>query len=162
MVTNEGLYSKKVMQHFRNPHNYGRIEKADAIGKVGNAVCGDVMYIYIKVKPVGKDTKQYKITDVKFETFGCVAAIATSSMITDLAKGKTIDAALKITKDNIAEKLGHLPQIKIHCSVLAIDALHEAIYQYFSANKFAISKQLEEEHKRIERAKTVGAFEHSG
>ncbi len=106
--------------------------------------CGDVMWLYIKVKPSGRDVMQAKITDAKFETFGCVAAIATSSMVTDLTKGKTIEEALKITKDNIVEKLGYLPHIKIHCSMLAIDALHEAIYQYISANKFRIPKHLAE------------------
>jgi len=154
------LYSKKVMVHFRNPHNYGSIKNPDAIGKVGNPRCGDTMWLYIKVADNKKDAMQSKITDVKFETFGCVAAIATSSMITDLAKKKTIGEALKITKDNVVEKLQGLPMLKMHCSVLAIDALHEAVYQYLLANKFKISTSLKEEHKRIEKARTIGAFEH--
>jgi len=118
-----GLYTKKVIETFKNPHNYGKIKNADGIGKVGNPVCGDVMWLYIKVK--GE-----KIIDIKFETFGCVAAISTSSIITDLVKGKTLKEALKVTKDNIVESLGGLPKIKYHCSVLAIDALKEAIKDY--------------------------------
>ncbi len=117
------MYSKKVMEHFRNPHNMGEIKDADGIGTVGNPVCGDLMTIYIKVK-------DNKIEDIKFKTFGCAAAIATSSMITDLAKGKTIDEALKITRDSVAKNLDGLPPIKMHCSNLAADALHEAIKDY--------------------------------
>jgi nitrogen fixation NifU-like protein len=97
---------------------------------VGNIVCGDVMWLYIKVDP-----KNEKITDIKFETFGCVAAIATSSIITDLVKGKTIKQALKITKDNVVKSLGGLPKIKYHCSVLAVDALHDAIKNYENKKK---------------------------
>lgn len=152
-------YSKIVLKHFRNPHNFGSMKDADAIGKVGNFICGDTMWLYIKVNNnKKKDVMQFKITDVKFETFGCVAALATSSMITDLAKGKTIEDALKIKRENIVKKLGGLPLIKTHCSVLAIDALHEAIYQYLLKNKFKIPKQLQEEHKRIEKVKTIGAL----
>jgi len=117
------VYSKKVLEHFRNPHNMGEIKDADGIGTVGNPVCGDLMEIYIKVK-------DNKIEDIKFKTFGCAAAIATSSMITDLAKGKTIDEALKITRDSVAKNLDGLPPIKMHCSNLAADALHEAIKDY--------------------------------
>ncbi|RLF62218.1 MAG: Fe-S cluster assembly scaffold protein NifU [Thermoplasmata archaeon] len=117
------VYSKKVLEHFRNPHNMGEIKDADGIGAVGNPVCGDLMEIYIKVK-------DNKIEDIKFKTFGCAAAIATSSMITDLAKGKTIDEALKITRDSVAKNLDGLPPIKMHCSNLAADALHEAIKDY--------------------------------
>jgi len=125
-----GLYTKKVIETFKSPHNYGKIKNADGVGKVGNIVCGDVMWLYIKVDP-----KNEKITDIKFETFGCVAAIATSSIITDLVKGKTIKQALKITKDNIVKKLGGLPKIKYHCSVLAVDALKEAIKDYENKKK---------------------------
>ncbi len=123
-----GLYTEKVMETFKNPHNYGRIKNADGIGKVGNPVCGDVMWLYIKVAQNKK--KEDFIKDIKFETFGCVAAISTSSIITDLVKGKTIKDALKVTKDNIVESLGGLPKIKYHCSVLAVDALKEAIKDY--------------------------------
>ncbi len=125
-----GLYTKKVMDTFKNPHNYGQIKNADGIGIVGNPVCGDVMKLYIKVG------KGQIIKDIKFETFGCVAAISTSSIITDLVKGKKINEALKITKDNIVKSLGGLPKIKYHCSVLAVDALHEAIKNYNAKVKF--------------------------
>jgi nitrogen fixation NifU-like protein len=117
------MYSEKVMELFKKPHNLGRMKNPDGIGKVGNPLCGDVMYIYIKVK-------DNKIKDVKFETFGCAAAIATSSMITDLARGKTLEDALKITREDIAKEVGGLPVIKLHCSNLAADALHEAIKDY--------------------------------
>jgi nitrogen fixation NifU-like protein len=146
-----GLYTKKVMKYFRDPHNYGRIKNPDGVGKVGNPVCGDVMWLYIKV---GKNKKGKEIIkDIKFETFGCVAAIATSSVITDLAKGKTLENALKIDKKQIAESLGGLPPIKLHCSVLAADALFEAIYDYFSKNKREIPKELKEKHERIKKEK---------
>jgi nitrogen fixation protein NifU and related proteins len=118
-----GMYSDKVMEHFRSPRNMGEIKDADGIGTVGNPICGDLMTIYIKVK-------NDKITDVKFKTFGCAAAIATSSMITELAKGKTLDEASKITRDNVANELDGLPPIKMHCSNLAADALREAIKDY--------------------------------
>ncbi|MDH5449679.1 MAG: Fe-S cluster assembly scaffold protein NifU [Candidatus Bathyarchaeota archaeon] len=117
------MYSEKVMDHFRNPRNMGEIPDADGVGTVGNPVCGDVMTVYIKIK-------DNKIDDIKFKTFGCGAAIATSSMITELAKGKTLDDALKITRANVAEGLGGLPPIKMHCSNLAADALHAAIKDY--------------------------------
>ena len=118
-----GMYSDKVMEHFRSPRNMGEIKDADGVGTVGNPICGDLMTIYIKVK-------NDKITDVKFKTFGCAAAIATSSMITELAKGKTLDEASKITRDNVANELDGLPPIKMHCSNLAADALREAIKDY--------------------------------
>ena len=120
-----GLYSEKVIEHFRNPKNMGEIKNADGIGKVGNPVCGDLMTIYIKVK-------DSRINDIKFQTFGCAAAIATSSMITELAKGKTLDDALKITRKDVADELDGLPSIKMHCSNLAADALHAAIKDYKS------------------------------
>lgn len=119
------MYTKKVINHFTSPHNCGRIQKADGVGKVGNPVCGDIMKIYIKVNKE-KDT----IEDIKFETLGCAAAIATSSMITDLAKGKTLDEALKINRNNVAKNLDGLPPLKMHCSNLAADALHNAIEDY--------------------------------
>jgi len=116
-------YSEKVMEHFTNPRNVGEIKDADGIGKVGNPVCGDVMWIYIKVK-------DNRLEDVKFKTFGCGAAIATSSMITELAKGKTLEEALKISRGDVAEALDGLPVIKLHCSNLAADGLHAAIKDY--------------------------------
>lgn len=117
------MYSEKVMEHFRNPRNMGEIPDADGVGTVGNPVCGDVMNIYIKVE-------EDRIVDIKFKTFGCGAAIATSSMTTELAKGKTIEEAMKITRADVAENLGGLPPIKMHCSNLAADGLHEAIKDY--------------------------------
>jgi len=116
-------YSEKVMEHFRNPRNVGEIENPDGIGHVGNPVCGDILELYIKVK-------DNIIVDAKFKTFGCGAAIATSSMVTELVKGKTIDKALKISNKAVAEALGELPPIKMHCSVLAEDALKSAIEDY--------------------------------
>ncbi len=143
------IYTKKVMEHFKDPHNFGKIKNPDGIGKVGNLVCGDVMHIYIKVK---KDKKGKEIIkDIKFETFGCVAALATSSVVTDLAKGKTLNRALKINKDNIVKSLGGLPVIKIHCSVLVIDALSEAIYDYLKKNKRKIPAEFEKRHKTIKK-----------
>lgn len=120
-------YSSKVLEHFRNPRNMGRIEDADGIGKVGNPQCGDVMWIYIKVK-------DDIITDIKFETFGCVAAISTSSMVTELVKGKSLEEALKITNKTVAESLGGLPPSKMHCSVLAEDGIKAAILDYLKKN----------------------------
>ena len=117
------MYSEKVMEHFSNPRNVGEIPDADGVGTVGNPICGDMMSVYIKVE-------DDRIADIKFKTFGCGAAIATSSMITELAKGKTLDEATKITRGDVAEELGGLPPIKMHCSNLAADALHEAIKDY--------------------------------
>ncbi len=111
------------MDHFMNPRNMGEIADADGVGTVGNPVCGDLMTVYIKIK-------DSKLEDVKFKTFGCGAAIATSSMITELAKGKTIEEALKITRGDVADSLGGLPSVKMHCSNLAADALHAAIEDY--------------------------------
>lgn len=124
------LYSKKVIEHFTRPHNQGKIKNADGIGTVGNPICGDIMKLYIKVSKNKKGDKF--IDDIKFETLGCGAAIATSSMITDLAKGKTLDEAEKITRQDVAEELEGLPPIKMHCSNLAADALHKAIEDYKS------------------------------
>ena len=122
------LYTEKVMDHFRNPRNMGEIKDADGFGKVGNPKCGDVMAIYIKVK-------DQRIIDIKFKTFGCTAAIATSSILTEIVKGKTIEDALKVTRDDVAKELGGLPAIKLHCSNLAADALKEAIKDYRKKKK---------------------------
>jgi nitrogen fixation NifU-like protein len=116
-------YSKKVMEHFMNPRNVGTIEDPDGFGKVGNPVCGDLMEMFIKVK-------DDIITDVRFKTFGCGSAIATSSMVTELAKGMRVDEAMKITRDDVATELDGLPPQKMHCSNLAADALHAAIKDY--------------------------------
>ena len=118
------MYSEKVMDHFRNPRNLGEIPDADGIGTVGNPVCGDLMTVYIKVK-------DDRISDVTFKTFGCGAAIATSSMVTELAKGKTLEEASKITRGDVAESLDGLPPVKMHCSNLAADALQSAIKDYY-------------------------------
>lgn len=117
------MYSKKVIEHFQNPKNMGELEDADAVGEVGNPVCGDVMHIYIKVK-------DDVITDIGWKTMGCAAAIATSSMISELAKGKTLDEAMKISRKDVADALEGLPPIKMHCSNLAADGLHKAIVNY--------------------------------
>ena len=117
------MYSEKVMEHFQNPRNVGEIENADGIGTEGNPTCGDLMTIYIKVE-------DNIITDIKFKTFGCGAAIATSSMITEMAVGKTIEEALKISRNDVADELEGLPPVKMHCSNLAADALKAAIADY--------------------------------
>jgi nitrogen fixation NifU-like protein len=119
------LYSEKVMEHFRNPRNVGEIENPDGTGHVGNPVCGDIMELYIRVK-------NGVIADAKFKTFGCGAAIATSSMITEMIKGKSIEEALKISNHAVAEALDGLPPIKMHCSVLAEEALRSAINDYLN------------------------------
>ena len=117
------MYSKKVMEHFQKPHNMGEMKNPDGVGTVGNPVCGDMMKIFIKVK-------DNRIADIKFQTYGCAAAIATSSMITDLAKGKTIEEAEKITRKNVSDALEGLPPVKEHCSNLAADGLRAAIEDY--------------------------------
>ena len=117
-------YSEKVLDHFTHPRNVGEIEDANGVGEVGNAKCGDIMKIYIKVD------ENDVITDVKFKTFGCGAAIATSSRATEMVMGKTVDEALKITNEMVTESLGGLPPVKLHCSVLAEEALHAAIEDY--------------------------------
>ena len=121
------LYSEKVMDHFRNPRNVGVIEDADGVGEVGNPVCGDIMKIYLKIE-------NNIIADVKFETFGCGSAIASSSMATELIKGKPISEALKLTNRAVAEALDGLPAHKVHCSVLAEEAIKVALKDYFDRN----------------------------
>jgi nitrogen fixation NifU-like protein len=121
------MYTTKVIKHFKNPHNQGVIKNADAVGEAGNPTCGDVMKIYLKVK-------NNKIQEVKFETLGCAAAIAVSSALTDIVKGKTLEQALKITKDQIVKDLGGVPAPKIHCSMLGVEALHKAINEYIEKN----------------------------
>ena len=116
-------YSEKVLEHFRNPRNVGELENPDGVGVEGNPVCGDLMEIHIQVE-------DERITDIKFKTFGCGSAIATSSMVTELAKGKTLDEALTITRQDVANELDGLPKQKMHCSNLAADALHKAIEDY--------------------------------
>lgn len=132
-------YSEKVKEHFRNPRNVGTIKDADAIGRVGNPVCGDVMEIQLKIE-------DNIIKDIKFKTFGCASAIATSSMITEMAKGKTLDEALEITRNDVADELDGLPPIKMHCSNLAADALHSAIEDYMEKQKKGELKPGENEY----------------
>ncbi|MHB9094163.1 MAG: Fe-S cluster assembly scaffold protein NifU [Eubacteriales bacterium] len=120
------MYTEKVMDHFTNPRNVGEVEDPSGVGEVGNPTCGDIMRISIKVNDSGV------IEDVKFKTFGCGAAVATSSMVTEMVKGKTLDEALQITNKAVAEELGGLPANKMHCSNLAADALHKAISDYKS------------------------------
>ena len=126
------MYSEKVMDHFTNPRNVGEIENASAVGTVGNARCGDIMRIYLDI-----DENQV-IRDVKFKTFGCGAAIATSSMATELIKGKTIYEAMEITNKSVMEALDGLPPVKIHCSLLAEEAIHAALWDYATKNNITI------------------------
>ena len=127
------LYSEKVMDHFRNPRNVGSIENADGVGEVGNAKCGDIMKIYLKIDG---DV----ISDAKFETFGCGSAIASSSMATELIKGKTIDEALAVTNKQVVEALGGLPAYKLHCSVLAEESIKSAVKDYYDRNNIPYDK----------------------
>jgi nitrogen fixation NifU-like protein len=126
------MYSNKVLDHFKNPRNMGEMKDADAVGEFGNPVCGDLMFIYLKIS---KENGKEIINDISFQTFGCAAAIATSSMITELAKGKTLEEAKSITRDDIANSLDGLPAKKLHCSNLAADALQDAIKKYYSKKK---------------------------
>lgn len=120
------MYDEKTIERFRNPRHIGSIEDADAIGEVGNIKCGDIMKVYLKIK-------DNKITDMKFETYGCVTAIAATDYLCDLAIGKNIDDAIKITADDIAKEMGEVPEIKFHCSILAHEALQEAVAEYKKA-----------------------------
>ena len=130
------LYSEKVMDHFRNPRNVGQIEDADGIGEVGNAKCGDIMRMYLKI-----DENQV-ITDVKFNTFGCGSAIATSSMATELIKGKPVEEALELSNKAVVEALDGLPTHKIHCSVLAEEAVRAAVKDYYDKNGIAYDPEM--------------------
>jgi len=125
------MYTEKVMDHFSNPRNMGEIENADGVGTVGNAKCGDIMRIYLKIE-------DGIVEDVKFKTFGCGAAVATSSMATELVKGKTIQEALEVTNDAVMEALDGLPKAKVHCSLLAEEALHAALWDYAQKNNIKI------------------------
>lgn len=147
------MYTPQTMKHFRNPHNFGELKHPNGRGEAGNIICGDIMSLYIEVK---KDKKGKEvITAVKFKTYGCAAAIATSSVITDLAKGKSVEDALLLSKKDIIDTLHGLPPIKIHCSLLAIDALGEAIYQYLTSHKRAVPSDLAMRHKHIEKEKQI-------
>ena len=127
------LYSEKVFDHFKNPRNVGEIENADGVGEVGNARCGDIMKMYLKID-------NNVITDVKFETFGCGSAIASSSMATEMIKGKTIEEALTVTNKDVVEALDGLPAHKLHCSVLAEESIKAAVQDYYERNKIPYDK----------------------
>lgn len=133
------LYSDKVMEHFKNPKNVGEIENPDGVGHVGNPTCGDIMELYIKVD-------DGVIVDARFKTFGCGAAIATSSMVTEMVKGKTIDEALQISNQAVAEALDGLPPVKMHCSVLAEEALKLAIEDYMNRHGMPAPVKLRKHH----------------
>jgi len=140
------MYSEKIMEHFQNPRNMGEIENPDALGDVGNPKCGDMMRITMTI-----DAETQTITDVRFKTFGCGAAIATSSMITELVKGKTLEEALKISNKNVADELGGLPPVKMHCSVLAEQGIAAAMIDFFSCNpQLTPPEGLMEKAKRLE------------
>lgn len=148
-----GPYTDVVIDHFRNPRNYGELADADAVAKVGSPICGDELWLYIKV---GKNERgELYIKDVKFQSFGCAAAVATGSMITELAKGKTLADALRISRKDVSAALGGLPMVKIHCSLLSTDALHEAIYEYYKKHGIAIPAELEELHQKIVKGTTI-------
>ncbi len=146
------IYSKRIIDHFKNPKNVGKIKNANGVGEAGNLLCGDLMKIYLKI---GKNKKgEDFIEEAKFKTLGCIVAIANTSLLTSLVKGKTIKEALKIKKEDLIKQLGQpLPPFKIHCSVLAVDALKEAIYDYFVKKKLKIPENLEKEHQRILKAR---------
>ena len=148
------MYSEKVMDHFSNPRNVGEIENPDGVGTVGNPVCGDVMKLFIKVE-------NGKIVDAKFKTFGCGAAIATSSMVTEMVKGKTIEEALKISNKTVTEALDGLPPVKMHCSVLAEDALKAAINDYFQKSQGEAAKKTEKAKKTVRKSTTKRRKERS-
>ena len=127
------LYSEKVMDHFQNPRNVGKIDDADGIGEVGNAKCGDIMRIFLDI-----DDETHIIKDCKFKTFGCGAAVATSSMATEMVKGKTIEEAMQVTNKAVMEALDGLPPVKVHCSLLAEEAIHAALWDYAEKNGIKI------------------------
>jgi len=142
-------YSEKVMDIFRHPRNIGEIKDPDAVGKVGNPACGDMMWMYLKIGKNGKGEEV--IADVKVKTFGCVAAISTSSVLTEMIKGKSLKEAMRVTKQDIVDILNGLPKIKIHCSILAIDALKEAVYDYYRRNNRPVPDDIRKIHERVQK-----------
>mgnify|MGYP001574364028 CR=1 FL=1 len=154
------LYSKEVMKHFKTPQNVGRIKNPDALGKVGNLTCGDVMYLYLKIakNKAGKEI----IKDIKFETFGCTVAIANTSLLTTMIRGKTLEEAMKVTKDDLVKKFGNVPLIKVHCSLLAVDALAEAVYDYYIKQKRPIPAELQKRHEKAEKIGKEIGHRHGG
>jgi nitrogen fixation NifU-like protein len=142
-----GPYTAEVISHFRNPRNMGEMKDADAIAKVGSPMCGDELWIYLKIEK-NADEKLY-IGDISFQSFGCAASVATGSMLTEIAKGKTLEEALAIKPMDVLKGLGKLPRVKTHCSLLSTDALHEAIYQYYKKEGIEVSDELEQLHVKI-------------
>ena len=172
-----GFYTPEVLEHFQRPHNAVPVKNPDAVGEVGNIACGDMMRMTIKVKrelpkpemgdveglgmkksEAGREAKELEelvITEIGFQTYGCAAAIATSSITTDLALGKNFKEALEITKDQVVKSLTKLPPSKVHCSILAVDALGEAIYQYLTARKIEVPEALMKRHEHVEKAQKI-------
>ncbi|HHD16136.1 MAG TPA: iron-sulfur cluster assembly scaffold protein [Euryarchaeota archaeon] len=145
-------YSKTVLEHFRNPRNVGELEDADAVGTVGNPVCGDMMELSIRVE-------DNRITDIKFRTFGCASAIATTSMLTEMVKGKTLEEAEKLSWDDVVGGLEGLPPVKVHCSLLAVDGLKKALYEYYKSRGIIredLNIKGESEHEEEEAVKESG------
>ncbi len=146
------IYSKEIFKHFKNPQNVGRIKNPSGAGEAGNIYCGDIMTLYLKIEKNKKGERIIK--DIKFQTLGCVVAIANTSLLTTMVKGKKLEDALRIKKEDLIKRLGQpLPPFKIHCSVLAVDALKEAIYDYYKREKIKIPEDLEKEHQRIIKTK---------
>jgi nitrogen fixation NifU-like protein len=138
-------YSKEIIKHFRRPRNVGRIRNPSGVGRAGNLLCGDVLYLYLKIKGD-------RIVDARFQTFGCITAVANSSILTTMIKGKTLKQALEISKEDLLRRIGKpLPPLKVHCSILAADALYEALYDYYKREGLPIPEKLRREHKRIQR-----------
>lgn len=137
------------MKHFKKPQNVGKMKNCDAVGKVGNLTCGDIMYLYLKIAKNKKGEEIIK--DIKFETFGCTVAIANTSLLTTMVKGKILQEALKVTKDDLVKKFKNVPLVKVHCSLLAVDALSEAIYDYYKKQKREIPSVLQERHEKSEK-----------
>jgi len=148
-----GPYTEAVIEHFRNPRNQGEIPDADATGKVGSPICGDELHLFLKVGT--NAAGQPFIEDIKVQSFGCAAAVATGSMITEMAKGRTLADALKLGRKDVAAALGGLPVQKIHCSLLSTDALHEAIYDYYKKHGIAIPPELEKLHQAIQKGTAI-------
>jgi nitrogen fixation NifU-like protein len=148
-----GPYTEEVIKHFRNPKNMGEIKDADTIAKVGSPICGDELWLYLKIDK--NENGELYIKNIKFQSFGCAASVATGSMITELAMGKTLKEALHIGPQNVTKALGRLPKVKVHCSLLSSDALHEAIYHYYKKNNIEIPVELEDLHKKVEKGTSI-------
>ena len=154
-----GPYTNAIIEHFKNPKNMGEMENPDASAKVGSPMCGDELWVHLKISK-NPDGELF-IEDIKFQSFGCAAAIATGSMITELAKGKTLKEALKINRRSVDDALGGLPKVKIHCSLLASDALHEAIYGYYKEHGISVPEELEKLHEQIQKGTAVARSKQS-